>query len=112
MSKPASTGNNRGQANGTAAARQSYSAQTSIMGITATGAMQDVQTPATASTLPSDPDVPLTNEEAAQFNFDIDAMGFEDLMDYLPSETSLEYNVFYDSMSGLANPMQPQTWAL
>jgi transcription elongation factor SPT5 len=46
-------------------------------------------------------------EEAAQFNFDIDTMGFEDLMDYLPMEGGFDGNVFFDSMCGLATGQMP-----
>ncbi|CAO2657507.1 Nn.00g036330.m01.CDS01 [Neocucurbitaria sp. VM-36] len=54
-----------------------------------------------AQMLPSDPEVPLSIDEAAQFNFDIDALGFEDLMDYLPSEGGLDNNVLFDSIYNL-----------
>lgn len=53
--------------------------------------------------LPSDVEVPLSHDEAAQFNFDIDMLGFEDLMDYLPAEGGLDNTFFFDSTSGLAN---------
>jgi hypothetical protein len=49
-----------------------------------------------------DPEVPLSNEEAAQFNFDIDLTNFEDLMEWLPVEGGLDNNVLLDSISGLA----------
>ena len=43
------------------------------------------------------PDIQLSFDDA--FNFDIDALGFDDLMDYLPSvEGSLDNNVFHTSM--------------
>lgn len=50
-----------------------------------------------------DPEVPLSSEEAAQFNFDIDTLAFEDLMDYLPTEAGLDGNLFFDSVYGIAN---------
>jgi transcription elongation factor SPT5 len=37
-----------------------------------------------------------------QLNFDMDNIGYEDLMDYLPLEGGLDNNVFFDSMSGMA----------
>jgi transcription elongation factor SPT5 len=46
-------------------------------------------------------DVLLLNEEAAQFNFDIDTVAFEDLMDYLPLEGGFDNNTFLDSICGL-----------
>jgi transcription elongation factor SPT5 len=52
--------------------------------------------------LPSNPEVPLSNEETAQFNFDIDTIPFEDIMDWLPLEGGLDNNVFFDSISGLS----------
>lgn len=48
--------------------------------------------------LPANPEVPLSNEEMAQFNFDIDTIPFEDIMDWLP----LESDVFFESISGLS----------
>jgi len=58
--------------------------------------------------LPTNPEVPLSSEEAAQFNFDIDTLAFEDLMDYLPAEGGLDGNVFLDSICGLASGAQLQ----
>jgi transcription elongation factor SPT5 len=52
--------------------------------------------------LPSNPAVALSNEEAAQFNFDIDTIAFEDLMDYLPTEGGIDNNVVFDSIYGLS----------
>jgi hypothetical protein len=52
-----------------------------------------------------DPEVPLMFDDGTMFNFDIDALGFEDLMDYLPSEGSLNNNVFFDSMLSASNPV-------
>jgi transcription elongation factor SPT5 len=46
-------------------------------------------------------EVPPSSDEATQFNFDIDMVAFEDLMDYLPTEGSLDNSVFLDSMYGL-----------
>jgi hypothetical protein len=45
-------------------------------------------------------------DDGTMFNFDIDALGFEDLMDYLPSEGSLNNNVFFDSMLSANNAVQ------
>lgn len=59
--------------------------------------------------LPSDPEVPLSQDEAAQFNFDIDALGFDDLMDYLPAETGLHANAFYESICEITN-QNPGNW--
>lgn len=53
--------------------------------------------------LPSDPEVPLSVDEAAQFSFDIDALGFEDLMDYLPTEGGLDNSVLFDSIHNLGS---------
>ncbi|KAJ4362180.1 hypothetical protein N0V95_001528 [Ascochyta clinopodiicola] len=53
--------------------------------------------------LPSNPEIPLSNEAAAAFNFDIDMMEFEDLLDNLPTEMGVDGNVFYDSMLAAAN---------
>jgi transcription elongation factor SPT5 len=57
--------------------------------------------------LPTNPEVPLTSEEAAQFNFDIDNIVFEDIMDYLPVEGGMDNNVFLDSIYGLTNGQLP-----
>jgi transcription elongation factor SPT5 len=51
-----------------------------------------------AQDLPMYPEVPSLNDDPTQFNFDIDALGFEDLMDYLPAEGSLNNQVLFDSM--------------
>lgn len=48
--------------------------------------------------LPANPEIPLSNEAASAFNFDIDMMEFEDLLDILPSEMGVDGNAFYDSM--------------
>ncbi|KAI4653493.1 hypothetical protein J4E93_001259 [Alternaria ventricosa] len=48
--------------------------------------------------LPLDPEVPLSFDDPTMWNFDIDSMSFENLMDYLPSEGSLNTNVFNASM--------------
>ncbi|KAH3949009.1 hypothetical protein HBI56_003360 [Parastagonospora nodorum] len=45
------------------------------------------------------PELTLTSEEVAQFNFDIDNV----FMDYLPAEGGLDNNVLWDSIYGLAN---------
>jgi transcription elongation factor SPT5 len=50
-----------------------------------------------------DPEAPLLFDDGTMFNFDIDALGFDDLMDYLPSEDSLNNNVFFDSMLSANN---------
>jgi transcription elongation factor SPT5 len=47
--------------------------------------------------LPVDLEIPLSFDDPS-WNFDIDRLGFEDLMDYLPSEGSLNTNVFHASM--------------
>jgi hypothetical protein len=59
-----------------------------------------------AAELASDPEAPLLFDDGTMFNFDIDALGFEDLMDYLPSEGSLNNNVFFDSMLSASNAVQ------
>lgn len=58
--------------------------------------------------MPTDTEMPLSNDEFSQFNFDIDALGFEDLMDYMPMEGSLNNQVFFDSIYSVGNG-QP-TW--
>ncbi|KAL5118374.1 transcription elongation factor spt5 [Pleosporales sp. CAS-2024a] len=47
--------------------------------------------------------VPWTNDEAALFNFDIDNLVFEDLMDYLPAEGGLDNQVLFDHVFELVN---------
>ena len=54
-------------------------------------------------TLPANVEIPWSFDESAQFNFDIDALGFEDLMDYLPVESSLDHQVLFDSMCSVGN---------
>jgi hypothetical protein len=49
------------------------------------------------------PEVPLSSEEAALFNFDIDFTNFGDLMEWLPVEGGIGNTVLFDSMSGLGS---------
>jgi hypothetical protein len=56
---------------------------------------------------PSDPVITFTNEETLQLNFDMDNIGYEDLMDYLPLEGGLDNNVFFNSLSGMATSQTP-----
>jgi transcription elongation factor SPT5 len=53
--------------------------------------------------LAPDAEAPLLFDDGTMFNFDIDALGFDDLMDYLPSEDSLKNNVLFDSMLSASN---------
>jgi transcription elongation factor SPT5 len=53
--------------------------------------------------LSHNPEIPLSNEEAAQFNFDLDTIAFEGVMDWLPLDGALESTVFMDNIYGLAN---------
>jgi hypothetical protein len=62
------------------------------------------------SSLPTNPEVPLSNEAAATFNFDIDMMEFEDLLDILPTEIGVDGNVFYDGMLSAANGQLNGGW--
>lgn len=56
--------------------------------------------------LPLDSEVQPTFADPTTWNFDIDSLGFEDLMDYLPSEGLLNNNVLNASMlSGTGWPM-------
>ncbi len=58
-------------------------------------------------TLISDAEVLMSTDEAAQFNFDIDDLGYEDLMDYLPMEGGLDPStLFADNMYAASLP----TW--
>ncbi|KAF3000772.1 transcription elongation factor spt5 [Curvularia kusanoi] len=52
-------------------------------------------------TLPMNPEVPLPSEAA--FNFDIDMMQFEDLLDILPTEVGIDTSAFYDGMLSASN---------
>jgi transcription elongation factor SPT5 len=65
------------------------------------GNIADLPIPDAACTshqLPPDLEMPLPFDDGTMFNFDIDALGFEDLMDYLPTEGSLNNNVVFDSV--------------
>lgn len=53
--------------------------------------------------LPSNPQIPLSSEATAAFNFDIDMMEFEDLLDILPNEMGVDTNAFYDGMLSASN---------
>lgn len=53
--------------------------------------------------LPQHMERPWLNDETAQFTFDIDNFAFEDLMEFLPAEGGLDANMFFGSISGLAN---------
>lgn len=48
--------------------------------------------------IPMNPEVPLSAEATAAFNFDIDMLEFEDLLGTLPTEIGINSNVVYDSM--------------
>lgn len=61
-------------------------------------------------TLPANPEVFTSNEAAAAFNFDIDMMEFEDLLDILPTEIGVDGNAFYDSMLSAANGQYNGGW--
>jgi transcription elongation factor SPT5 len=51
-----------------------------------------------AEQLSLDAEGPLPFDDPTMWNFDIDSLGFEDLMDYLPSEGLLNNNAFNASM--------------
>lgn len=53
--------------------------------------------------LPPIPEVPLLLSDPDMFNFDIDALGFQDLMEYMPSETQPTNNFYYDTVSSSTN---------
>lgn len=61
-------------------------------------------------TLPSNPEVPLSMEATAAFNFDIDMMEFEDLLDILPAEMGVDTNAFYDGMLSAPNGSFNGNW--
>ena len=48
-----------------------------------------------------DPELLVSNEQAAQFSFDIDSLGYEDLMDYIPVDGGMDNTVYFDSINGL-----------
>jgi transcription elongation factor SPT5 len=60
--------------------------------------------------MPSNPDISLSSETAGPFNFDIDMMEFEDLLDGLPTEIGVDNNAFYDSMLSAANGSYNLGW--
>ena len=60
--------------------------------------------------MPTNPEIPLPNETAGPFNFDIDMMEFEDLLDVLPIEMGVDNNAFYDSMLSAANGSYNVGW--
>ncbi|KAJ4984140.1 C6 zinc finger domain containing protein [Stagonosporopsis vannaccii] len=53
--------------------------------------------------LPTNLEVPLSCEAPSAFNFDIDMMEFEDLLDILPTEVGVDTNAFYDGMLSATN---------
>ncbi|KAH8723912.1 hypothetical protein GQ44DRAFT_293350 [Phaeosphaeriaceae sp. PMI808] len=57
--------------------------------------------------LPSSWEVPSSNDEVSQFNFDVDTAMFGDLMDYLPTETGIDNSIFVDTICGIATPYLP-----
>lgn len=67
-----------------------------------------------AQILPPDllanPDVSVSNEVAAAFNFEIDMMEFEDLLDVLPSDIGVDSNILYDGMLAAANSQFTEGW--
>jgi transcription elongation factor SPT5 len=71
------------------------------------GAPTDVQVTQPVCSTHEYQDMGMASDEAAQFNFDIDMMGFEDLMEYLPSEGGFDSSVFFDSICELATGQVP-----
>ncbi|KAJ4383918.1 hypothetical protein N0V86_000761 [Didymella sp. IMI 355093] len=63
-----------------------------------------------APTLPADPEVSLSNDATSAFNFDIDMMEFEDLLDILPTEMGVDPNAFYDGMLSASNGAYNPGW--
>ena len=61
-------------------------------------------------TLPANPEIPLSNDATSAFNFDIDMMEFEDLLDILPTEIGVDTNVFYDGMLSASNGVYHPGW--
>lgn len=59
--------------------------------------------------MPSNSGIPLPNPNEA-FNFDIDMMEFEDLLDILPTEVGVDGNAFYDSMLSATNGQYNGGW--
>jgi len=47
--------------------------------------------------------VQVSTEDVAQFNFDIETVDFEGLMDYLPMEGGVDGNMFVDTFLGMAS---------
>ncbi|KAF1834455.1 hypothetical protein BDW02DRAFT_330389 [Decorospora gaudefroyi] len=68
----------------------------------ASGNVTETSIPDAAAPLPHElpqiPELPVSFDDETMFNFDIDALGFEDLMYYLPPGGSLNNNVLLDSM--------------
>lgn len=62
------------------------------------------------ATWPANLEVPLSNETTAAFNFDIDMMDFEDLLDILPPEMGVDGSTFYDSMLSAASGSYNAAW--
>lgn len=72
--------------------------QTCSYGSSNTAGIPTLETDRATQQLPLGPEVPLSFDDPTMWNFDIDTLGFEDLMDYLPSEGLLNNNVFNASM--------------
>lgn len=60
--------------------------------------------------LPANPEIPLSNDATSAFNFDIDMMEFEDLLDILPTEMGVDTNAFYDGMLSASNGAYNPGW--
>ncbi|KAF3040249.1 transcription elongation factor spt5 [Didymella heteroderae] len=61
-------------------------------------------------TLPANPEIPLSSDATSAFNFDIDMMEFEDLLDILPTEMGVDTNAFYDGMLSASNGAYNSGW--
>lgn len=56
------------------------------------------EAPRATCPLSAETEMSMSNEDFTQFDLDIDALGFEDLMDYFPVEGSLNNQVFFESI--------------
>lgn len=64
----------------------------------------------TTPTIPTNTEMPLSSEAVSAYNFDIDMMEFEDLLDIIPTEMGVDANAFYDGMLSASNGAFNGAW--
>jgi len=64
----------------------------------------------TTPAMATNTEVPMSAEAVSAFNFDIDMMEFEDLLDIIPTEMGVDTSAFYDGMLSASNGASNGAW--